>query len=255
MFWTTKTKKNATDIHAMTMLKDNDSFNMNNLLTDFRKNYEHELIEESADEIASAFRVDGEPFGIVHVKVPIPSGDIEWAAEVAHNWPTALDELKAHKGHVIITTFPGHLKQVERFKILTRLVFSLLRTSDAIGVYKGNQRLLVSKDDYLKGEMILRNNALPIRLWVYFGLLTNENGNSGFTFGMKEFNKLEMEINDSSKSLEEINGFLYDITYYTLAKDVAFKTGSTFSADGVDRIPINKSKSELFDEETLKLRF
>ena len=179
----------------MTMLKDNDSFSMNNLLTDFRKNYDHELKEESGDEIASAFRVDGELFGIVHVKVPIPSADIEWAAEVAYNWPTALDELKTHKGHVTITTFPGNLKQVDRFKILTRLVFSLLRTSDAIGVYKGNQRLLVSKDDYLNGEMILRNNALPIRLWIYFGLLTNENGNSGFTSGMKEFNKLEMEIN------------------------------------------------------------
>jgi hypothetical protein len=255
MFWTAKRKTKVTDIHAMTMLKGNDSFSMTNLLSDFRKNYDHELKEASGDETAAAFRVDGDLFGIVHVKIPIPFSDIEWAAEVAFNWPTALDELKDHKGHVIITTFPGNLKQVERFKILTRLVFSLLRTSNALGVYKGNQRLLVSKDDYLTGEMILRNNTLPINLWVHFCLLTNKNGNSGFTFGMKEFNKLEMEINDSSKSLEEIRGFLYHITYYTLAKDVVFGNGSTFSADGVDRIPISKSRSELFDEETLKLRF
>jgi hypothetical protein len=174
MFEFSKRKEQSNSIHAMIMLKENNSFNINAMLDDFKKNYNHKLSEITEIEPATSFEVDGELFGLAHMKVPIPSADLEWAAEVAYNWPAALNDLKEHEGHVIVTSFKGPLSQVEKFKILTRLIFSLLRTTSAVGVYKGNQRLLIKKDDYSYGEMILANNALPINLWICLGVAIND---------------------------------------------------------------------------------
>jgi hypothetical protein len=56
----------------------------------------------------------------------------------------------------------------------------------------------------------------PLNLWIYFGLRVTDNGNSGYTYGLKKFNKTEMEIVNSSKSLEDIRGFLFNIAHYVL---------------------------------------
>lgn len=46
----------------------------------------------------------------------------------------------------------------------------------------------------------------PIKVEVKFYRVTDE-GNSSYTYGLKEFDKTEMEIINSAKSIEEINNW------------------------------------------------
>jgi hypothetical protein len=149
----------------------------------------------------------------------------------------------------------GGQDQIKRFKIFTQVLCSLLRTTNAIGIYKGNQSLLIPKDDYLNEAEAMSNEYLPLNLWIYFGFRLNDNGNSGYTYGLKEFNKTELEIVNSSKSLEDIRGFLFNITHYVLDYDVTFGDGQTVGGSEDEKIAISLSKGKFVEGDTFKLAF
>ena len=96
---------------------------------------------------------------------------------------------------------------------------------------------------------------LPLNLWVYFGLRKTKDGNSGYTYGLKEFNKVEMEILNSSRSLEDIRNFLFDIVHYVLDNDVTFREGETCGVSEEERIQISFSKGKFLEGNTLKLAY
>ena len=149
----------------------------------------------------------------------------------------------------------GGQDQVKRFKIFTKVLCSLLRTTNSIGVDKGNQSLLIPKEEYLDAAASMSDDYLPLNLWIYFGLSTTDKGRSGYTYGMKEFNKTEMEVLNSSKSLEDIRGFLFNITHYVLDYDVTFQDGQTCGLSEEEKIAISVSKGKFVDGDTLKLAY
>ena len=145
--------------------------------------------------------------------------------------------------------------QISRFKIFTQVVCSLLKTTNALGVYQGNQSILVPKADYLNEAANMSEDYLPLNLWIYFGLQTTDKGNSGYTYGLKEFGKTEMEILDSTKDLEDIRGFLFNMTHYILDYDVVFKSGQTCGSSADEKIKITLSKGKLVEGDTFKLAY
>ncbi|RZK01817.1 MAG: DUF4261 domain-containing protein, partial [Flavobacterium sp.] len=230
MFWKKKkvdTTQDSKIVLGMVMLNGDNSFDSDSFLNGFKNNYGGDIKEPTGDNASFVVKVDGEMVAIAHMDIPIPIGDIEGTAQYAYNWQTALEDTKDHKSHLIVSLIQGGQDQIKRFKIFTQVLCSLLRTTNAIGVYKGNQSLLIPKDDYLNEAEAMNEEYLPLNLWIYFGLRVTDNGNSGYTYGLKEFNKVELEIVNSSKSLEDIRGFLFNITNYVLEYDVAFQDGQT----------------------------
>ena len=103
-----------------------------------------------------------------------------------------MKDTKEHKSHLIVSLMHGRLNQIKRFKIFTHVLSSLLRTTNSIGVYKVNQSLLIPSEDYLNEAELMSDEYLPLNIWIYFGLRATDEGNSGYTYGLKEFNKTEM---------------------------------------------------------------
>lgn len=242
-------------ILGMIMLLDENSFDVDNFRKEYNNNYADKIHSFSGDSSSIAFRIDNEMVVIAHASFPIPSGDIEEAVEYAYYWETALEETKQHKSHLIVSIIQGGSDQIKRFKIFTQVICSLLRTTNSIGVYKGNQSLLISKEDYLNEAVLMKPDYLPLNLWVYFGLRNGENGNSGYTYGLKEFNKTEMEVLNSVKSLEDIRGFLFSMSHYVLEYDVTFKEGQTCGRSEEERIGITISKGKFLAGDTFKLSY
>lgn len=83
----------------------------------------------------------------------------------------------------------------------------------------------------------------------------NDKGNSGYTYGLKEFSKTEMEIINSSKSLEDVRDLLFNMVHYVLDNNVEFKDGQTCGVSEEERISITFSKGKLVEGETFKLAF
>ncbi|MBI3717980.1 MAG: DUF4261 domain-containing protein [Sphingobacteriales bacterium] len=255
LFKSKSKKENIRIILGMVMLADELPLNKDAFYQDFIKNYSRKAKKITGDNSVSTITIDGQLVLIAHMPVPIPNSDIERTAEYAYNWETAVEDTKDHKSHLIVSITSGDASTIERFKIFTEVICSLLRTTNAIGVYKGNQSLLIQKESYLDIASHMDDETLPLYLWIYFGIRRNENGFSSYTYGLKEFNKLEMEIIESSKSPEEIQSFIYNMTHYVLDYDVSFKDGQTCGMSADERIPITLSKGVFVEGESFKLSY
>ena len=258
MFWRKKKVDKTQEsriILGMIMLRDEDTFNTESFTADLNKYYGENIQDHAGDNNSFVFTFDGETVAIAHMPVPIPSGDIEGSAQYAYNWQTALEDTKGHKSHLIVSLMRGGKDQIKRFRIFTQVLCSLLRTTNAIGVYKGNQSLLIRKDDYLNEADLMDEDYLPLNLWIYIGLRATGSGNSGYTYGLKEFNKTELEIVNSSKSVEDIRGFLFNIAHYVLDYDVTFKNGQAVGLSKEQKIAISLSKGRFVEGDTFKLAY
>ena len=242
-------------ILGMVLLQDVNTFDIDTFQNDFLSSYGDNIQEPTGDNSSFVFTVDGEMIAVAHMPVPIPSGDIEETSQYAYNWQTVLEDTNEHKSHLIVSIMQGGQDQIKRFKVFTKVLCSLLRTTNSIGVYKGNQSLLIPKEDYLSEAELMSDDTLPLNLWIYFGLRTTDKGKSGYTYGLKEFNKTEMEILNSTKSLEDIRAFLLNISHYVLDYDVTFQDGQTCGLSEEEKIAISLSKGKFVEGDTLKLAY
>jgi hypothetical protein len=251
-------KKNEADkcklILGMVMLADVCLYNFNDFRDDFNNNYTAKIDELIEGDDVVVFHIDGERIAISAIDVPIPQGDITTTAEYAYNWPTAVNDLEGHTAHIIVSFFEGESNQVKRYRIFTQVICSILRVTNAIGVYKGNQTLLIPKDAYLSIASYMTENTLPLNLWIYFGFRVSEDGNCGYTYGLNQFNKNELEILDSKRSFDDINYFLYDLSHYVLSCDVVFKNGQTCGLEN-EKVKISLSNGVLVEGESFKLGY
>jgi hypothetical protein len=258
MFWKKKKTDKSPDskiILGMIMLEDDNSFALDSLVSDYINNYDETIQEPTGDDVSLVLEIEGEMVAIAHIPAPIPSAEIEGTAQYAYNWPTAVEETKDHKSHLIVSVLSGGPDQIKRFKIFTQVICSLLRTTNAIGVYKGNQSLLIPREDYLEDAGLMSDEYLPLNLWIYFGLRVTDQGNSAYTYGLNEFTKTEMEIINSGKSLEDLRAFLFNIAHYVLDFDVTFQDKQTCGLSEDERIEISYSKGIFVEGKTFKLAF
>lgn len=242
-------------ILGMIILDDNSSINISSFIQDYNDRYSYLIQSAEGDSESFACTISGEPVIVAQMGFPIPNEDIKGTAEYAYNWPTVLDDVEGHKDHIIVSIMTGSNDSIKRFRIFTQVICSLLRITRAIGVYKGNQSLLIPKDSYLQEAGKMSDDNLPLNLWIYFGLRKTSSGNSGYTYGLSLFNKTELEITDSSKGLRDIRLFLLNIAHYVLYFDVTFKTGQTCGFSEDEKIPITYSKGHFVEGNTFKLGY
>lgn len=257
MFWSKKNKIKSQEskiILGMIMLHEEKIFDLKNFIEDFKNNYGYD-VEKTEDNATLVFEVDGEMVAIAHMPIPIPRNDLKETAHYAYYWQTAFEEIQNHKSHIIVSILQGGNDQIKRYKIFTQVLCSLLRITNSLGVYKGNQSLLIPKDEYLVQAEHMNEGYLPLKLWLYIGLRSNDNRNSAYTYGLQEFNKNELEIIHSSKGLEEIRGFIFNIAHYVLSHNITFKNGETIGGSEQEKIEITLSKGHFIKSDTFKLDF
>ena len=242
-------------ILGMVLLRNDQPFSLNAFLADIKENTRYRISKAAGDDQAASVKIGGESIAIGFMPVPVPRGDIEGTAAYAYNWPTAVEDLKDHRGHLIVSVLHGDGTPVDRYRIFTSVICSLLRTTNAIGVYKGAQSLLFPKDQYLEMAAMMSKDWLPLYLWIYFGFHSIENKNFGYTYGLNAFNKREIEILDSDRSLGDIEGFLFNMCHYILDNNVEFRDGETCGSSAEERIAIRLSPGRFIEGESLKLAY
>jgi hypothetical protein len=245
-------KREGKILLAMPMFNAGEAYELNDIINNLKSFWGLTVTEIEGDNKTAVFKVDGEMVAIACMPVQIPWGDIEGAATYAYNWPNALEELKDHTGHAIVTIMAGKKPVIDRYRILSKVLCAMLSTSNAIGVYQGGQSLLIPKSQYLANVDELKD-GVPVPLWIYFGLRKENEGNSLYTFGLTEFGKQEIEIIHSKMDLEELYDFAANIVSYVAGKDVTLKSGETLGYTEDQKIQITLSKGIYVDGESLKL--
>ncbi len=257
MFGFKKKKPEKTEnklLLGMIMLNDINSFDNGQFLSEIKKR-KIKFGQIEGDNSTMTFKVGDSLVAVAHMPIPIPKEDIEGCAKYAYNWEGAVDATKYHKSHLIVTVSGDKSGTIELYRLFTNVTSSLLESSDSLGVYIGGQTLLIPKYDYIEEAANMDSDYLPLNLWIYFGLGMTNSGNYGYTYGLSEFDKKELEIVDSKQDIDDVRGFLFNITHYILEFDVIFKDGQTCGLSAEERIPISESKGVFVDGETFKLGY
>lgn len=248
-----KETENDRVIIAMPMFNNGETFNIDKIVNYLKDNWNVSIAKPIGENGTSIFTIEEETIALATMPFQIPFGDIEGASEYAYNWMTAEEDLKNHNSHITVTLLSNNTTQVERFSLITKVLSSIVATTSCLGVYKGTQSLLIPREQYLNSANLLKENRLPIDLWIYIGLREVENKNSAYTYGLSSFGKLEMEFINVKLSLEEMYSFLINICSYVLKNDITFNSGETLGYTDEQKIKIIKSKGVFVEGETLKL--
>lgn len=238
---------------AMPMFVNGDRYELNAVVDKLKNYWGLNVASIDGNDDTAIVTINGENVAIAFMGVPIPMGDIESTAQYAYNWTTVLDDIKNFTGHSIVSVMSGIKSPLERFKLLSKVLHSILTTSNSIGIYQGSQSLLIPRNQYVDSADDLKNDETPINLWVYLGLRKSDKGNSIYTYGLNEFGKHEMEIINSKLSLEELYDFLANICSYVIGSNVTFKDGETLGYTADQKIKITLSKGQFVDGQSLKL--
>ena len=99
----------------------------------------------------------------------------------------------------------------------------------------------------------MKEEMLPIQLWVYIDIINDGDKSSVYTYGMKEFGKSEMEIINSAINSDKLYYFLISILQYILKDDVQLKDGETIGFTEDEKIKIKESKVVYLEGNSLKL--
>lgn len=238
---------------AMPMFNNNERYDINAVIENLKTFWKLTITDFTGDDNSAVFKIEGEMVALAYMPAPIPWEDIQGTAEYAYNWETVTEDLENHNGHAIVSIMSSKKSQKERFTILSKLLSSILLTSNSIGVYQGSQSLLISKSQYLENIDEIKQQGIPLTLWIYIGIRPSQQGNSIYTYGLTEFAKQEMEVINSKLTIEELYDFLSNIAAYVINSNVTFKDGETLGYTEDQKINIKSSRGQFVDGQTLKL--
>lgn len=238
---------------AMPMFNNGETFDIGQVADYLKSNWNTSISDINGESGTAVFSIQGETVALATMPVQIPFGDIQGMAQYAYNWTTAEKDLGNHNSHIIVTLMSSNKGEVERFSILTKVLSSIVATTNCLGVYQGSQSLLIPREQYLVSAEALKSNQIPLDLWIYIGLRKGENGNSAYTYGLTAFDKLEMEFINVKLDLEEMHSFLSNVCAYVINSNVTFKSGETLGYTAEQKIRITKSKGQFVEGQSLKL--
>lgn len=238
---------------AMPLFNNNESYSIDRVIDNLKNFWGLSIVNFSGNDTSAVFKLDNELVAIAYVPAQIPGEELSTTIQYAYNWHTAGEDLKNYTGHAIVSVMSSQGSQVERYTLLSKLLCSILATSNSIGVYQGKQTLLIPRDQYLENIPDLQQGKSPVQVWIYIGIKTSEQGNYIYTYGLPEFEKQEMEVLQSPLELPELFNFFTSIISYVINSDVTLRNGETLGYTEDQKIKITASKGFFVEGQTLRL--
>ena len=243
---------------AMPMFEQGQRYSIDALMEHLQQHWGYTLDKPEHDNTdqATVFSINGCTCIVAFIAAAIPAEDIEHCAQFAYSWQTVLEDIGTVDGHAIVSVGAGDMDIVDRHLLFARILYSMMATPPScVGIYQGNQTLLISRERYLGfyQEIQQADIAALIPFWVYIGWQVNEHGSSIYTYGLNDFGKQELEVVNSALELDELYPFLLNVCAYLIQADVELQDGETLGYSADQKIDIVASAGVFLEGETLKL--
>ena len=237
------------------VLLSEDLWDKEKLISDLKADWEIELSKEDTED-EDTIVTDFDKYRIIISKfpAPVPNEEAEINAENNWMWEEAVEVTKTHKAHIVVAILGDEEDVIVRGILYTKIMATCCKQENAIGVFTSG--VVFEPSYYMQSAEMIRDGELPIFTWVWFGLYRTENGLSTYTYGMKAFGKLELEILDVDEEAGKILSFISSISSYVLQDDVEFKDGETIglSEEDIHQITLSKGVA-LPEQDTLKISY
>ena len=249
------TEEEAAGTFCGSVLLSEDEWDKDKLISDLQVDWGIELSkEDTLDEDTIVTDIDTCRIVISKFPAPVPNEEAEINAENNWMWEEAVEVTKTHKAHIVVAIWGDEEDVIARGILYTKIMATCCKQENAIGVYTCG--VVFEPSYYMQSAGMIRDGELPIFTWVWFGLYRAKNGLSTYTYGMKAFGKLELEILDADEEAGKLLSFISAISSYVLQDDVEFKDGETIGLSTDDIHQITRSKGvALPDQDTLKISY
>ena len=187
---------------------------------------------------------------------PIPDNEAIEQAKTNYRWDGAVEAAERHKAHLLVSVINrGDMDNIEGAKHYVKLLANATKQEGCLGINILGT-VIHPQMYYDFAKLYDENDDFPIENIVYIGLYGDENNTvSGYTYGIEQFGKKELEIIKSSEEAEEVYNFLASISDYIITSDVVLNDGETIGFSEEQKIQISVSKGIALDGETIKLGF
>ena len=249
------TEEEAAGTFCGSVLLSEDEWDKDKLISDLQVDWGIELSkEDTLDEDTIVTDIDTCRIVISKFPAPVPNEEAEINAENNWMWEEAVEVTKTHKVHIVVAILGDEEDLIEKGLLYTKIMATCCKQENAIGVFTSG--VVFEPSYYMNAAEMIRDGALPIFTWVWFGLHRTENGLSTYTYGMKAFGKYELEILDADEDAGELLSFISAIASYVLQDDVEFNDGETIglSEEDIHQITLSKGVA-LPEQDTLKISY
>ena len=240
-------------IFCGSVLLSEDEWDKDKLISDLKVDWGIELPKEDTGDEDTIVNFDKCRIVISKFPAPVPNEEAEINAENNWMWEEAVEVTKTHKAHIVVAILGDEEDVIVRGLLYTKIMATCCKQEKAIGVFTSG--VVFEPSYYMKAAEMIRDGELPIFTWVWFGLYRTENGLSTYTYGMKDFEKLELEILDADEDAGKLLSFISAIASYILQDDVKLKDGETIGLSEEDIHQITLSKGVALPEKTLKISY
>jgi hypothetical protein len=182
---------------------------------------------------------------------PIPWSDLEGPCATSWWWEEATEKMRGHKYHFIVTVMGGTIPPVERRIILTNLVATVLRHTDAVGVYWAEGTVVHAPETFLEQSEGISETQIPGQLWIDVRLEQNDDDSFRcFTTGLAPLGHLEIEVPRATLKPQEVLEFVGDTACYMVNTNTPIADGETLGRTATEKFKVRHAKS-MFDRGTV----
>ena len=187
---------------------------------------------------------------------PIPDNEAVEQAKTNYRWEKAVEAAEKHKAHLLVSVINrGDMDNIEGAKHYVKLLANATKQEGCLGINILGT-VIHPQMYYDFAKLYDENDDFPIENIVYIGLYGDENNTvSGYTYGLEQFGKKELEIIKSLEEAEQVYNFLASISDYIITSDVVLNDGETIGFSEEQKIQISVSEGIALDGETIKLGF
>ncbi|EJK3602010.1 DUF4261 domain-containing protein, partial [Campylobacter jejuni] len=168
-------------------------------------------------------------------------------------WKDALEQTQKHKAHLLVSVLSQSESKLDQAKLFTQISSACLQDEHTLGFYTGG--VVLEPKFYIENAKMLKENRLPIYNWIYVSVYPGDNGNNAYTYGLRNFDKLELEVCDANIEEKELFFTLYDIILHILTYDLSLKDGDTLKFEDGRILSFKKSQGIGVENESLKIIF
>ena len=243
-------------VTGMVLLNDKTAPDPQQILSALRSEWKMKPDSVNIADKTVVFTLPGATVMIAHLDYPVSAAEVQAAAGISWLWKNAAPEVARHQSQVIISVIGSTKKTLDLYKIFTKVAAATLEKSNSSGVFLNSQYLLSSKPFFTSAARnMMQEQSLPVYCWVYFGMLQENNLNSGYTFGMGEFGFPDMEIVKSTHTTQEVHAALYDATQTIIQYNLQLQDGQQV-ANGEDvKMPVKRMPGQMLEGEVLRLDY
>ena len=223
------------------------------LKEDWNLDYDFEITQEDNTIIAD---YNGMIMTASLMPAPIPDNEAVEQAKTNYRWKEAVEAAEKHKAHLLVSVInSGDVDNIEGAKHYVKLLANATKQEGCLGINILGT-VIHPQMYYDFAKLYDENDDFPIENIVYIGLYGDENNTvSGYTYGLEQFGKKELEIIKSLEEAEEVYNFLVSISDYIITSNVVLNDGETIGFSEEQKIQISVSEGIALDGETVKLGF